>query len=157
MKMNGIAVTQMKPVTVVISRGENENPLVADCKPVTSYDTFNKICQIPTPPEKILKGGARELDTSNPAYLKRVTEYSEKRVFFLFLESVKDSIVWETVKFDDSDTWKNCEQEMKDSGLTDKEVEQIFDAVFEANAMNEDKLNEARKAFLAGRGDKQGK
>lgn len=155
--MNGIAVTQMKPVTVVISRGENEDPLVADCKPVNSYETFNKICKLPLPPEKIMKGGAREPDTSHPTYIKKVTEYSEKRVFFLFLESVKDSITWETVKLDDSDTWKNCEAEMKESGLTDKEVEQIFDAVFEANAMNQDKLDEARKAFLAGRGDKQGK
>lgn len=157
MKMNGIPVTQMNAVTVVINRGQNENPLVADCKPVVSYDAFNKICVIPTPPEKILKGGAREPDFNHPTYLKKVTEYSEKRVFFLFLESVKDSIEWETVKLEDSDTWKNCETEMKEAGLTDKEVEQIFDAVFEANAMNEDKLNQARKAFLAGREDKQGK
>ena len=61
------------------------------------------------------------------------------------------------VKFEDSDTWKNCETEMKESGLTDKEIEQIFDAVFEANAMNQDKLDEARKAFLVGREVKSGK
>lgn len=153
--MNGVQVTAMKPVTVVINRGENEEPLVAICKPVTSYEAFEKLCVLPTPPEVIKKGGVRERDINNPEYRKKVAEYSEKRVFFLFLESVKGSIEWETVKYDDPETWKNCETEMKESGLTAKEIEMVFNGMLEANALNEERMELARSAFLAGQGAKQ--
>lgn len=152
--MNGVTVERMKPITVVINRGKGEEPLVAVCKPIISYEAFNKIFPLPLPPEVMLKGGTRELNTKDPEYLARITEYSEAKVFYLFLESVRGSIEWDTVKDADPTTWKNCEQEMKESGLSAKEIEMVFDGVFEANAMNEEKMEQARKSFLAGRGEK---
>ncbi len=152
MKMSGVPVQPMKPITVVINRAD-ESPLVAVCKPVTSYANFDEICKIPQPPEKLLKGGTREWDTKDPEYLAKVTEYSQARVFYLFLESVRGSIEWDTVKDNDPSTWKNCETEMKSAGLSAKEIEMVFDGVFEANAMDEKKMEQARKSFLAGRGE----
>lgn len=152
MKMSGVTVEKMSPITVVINRGENKTPLVATCNPVLSYESFDKLCPLPTPPERILKGGTKEYDTTDKEYLERIKDYSEKRIFFLFLESVKDSIEFETVKLDDPNTWKNCTTEMTQSGLMDKEIQMIFDGAFEANALNEKRLEEARASFLAGRG-----
>ena len=154
MKMNGITVERMKPITVVINRGKDEEPLVAICKPVISYESFNKIFPIPTPPEILLKGGTKDFNTKDPEYLKRINEYSEAKIFYLFLESVRGSIEWDTIKDEDPATWKNCEQEMKEAGLSSKEIEMVFDGVFEANALSEAKMEQARKSFLAGRGEK---
>ena len=50
---------------------------------------------------------------------------------------------------DDPDTWKNYEADLRAADLSQVEIMRLVDATFDANSLNEDKIDEARESFLA--------
>jgi hypothetical protein len=69
----------------------------------------------------------------------------------MFLVSLSDSpdIVWDTVDMLKPETYANVEQELRDSEFLPAEINQIRQAVSIVNALDDRKMDEARKAFLA--------
>jgi hypothetical protein len=59
-------------------------------------------------------------------------------------------IEWDTVDPDNPSTWLNWDRDMKSAGLSQVECNRILQLVFQANCLDEAKLQKAREAFLLG-------
>lgn len=138
-------------VDVFLPRGGDE-VIHVRAGAVLNYDKFHKICPIPTPPMKILRGGKKEPDFDHPSYLADINRYGMLKMRWMFIESLKATpeFEWQTVKEDDPSTWEHAEKELEQAGFSEFERQHIMGAVTEANALNEKKLEEARERFTKG-------
>lgn len=152
MKMNGMKLECPNEVVLVLPRQDGD--LVFKAKAVTSYEEFDAVCAEPKPQIRTLKGGVQQEMVTEPAYLKAIAEHNQKRMCWIFLKSLQatEGLEWETVKYDDPNTWANYIDELKSSGFSAVEINRINTAVLQANCLDEEKLESARKAFLAGQG-----
>jgi hypothetical protein len=150
MKIHGVKVHQPNVEIVVIPRGEEV--IVFRCQAVLSMDEFTKLCPPPQPREILKPGGKRVFDVEDEGYKLELKQYGERRFAYLCLKSLEatEGLEWETVRLGDPDTWLNHERELGDSGFTYNEIQRIQEGVLSANCLNETKLEEARKRFLAG-------
>jgi hypothetical protein len=152
MKFKGQTVTNDNKEIVVIPRdGYN---IVFIAKPVISMEPFNQLCIEPQPPliqYPESSGRAPENDYTDPNYQKRLSDHAVARYYWMFLVSLSDSpdIVWDTVDMLKPETYANVEQELRDSEFLPAEINQIRQAVSIVNALDDRKMDEARKAFLA--------
>lgn len=152
MKLFGNKIECPNEVVLVLPR-MSEN-IVFRAKAVQDFDEFNKVCPEPLPPVRVTKSGRREAVLSDPDYVKAMQEYAQLRVSWLVLKSLQATpgLEWETVDMGRPETWNNYLVELKDAGFSVIEINRIISAVFEANSLDEEKLEAARKAFLAGQG-----
>ena len=150
MKINGKQISRVSEKVVPILRGEEEIFLIV--KSLEDWDYFNKICPEPNPPRVKKVGEAVSLpDFNDKKYIEAINEYASRKVAYLVirgLEATKD-LVWEKVKISDPTTYKDYIDELLEAGLTDTEVGRIVDAAMEVNGLNEGKIEEAKKRFLA--------
>jgi hypothetical protein len=54
---------------------------------------------------------------------------------------------WETVKMDKPKTWPKWSEELEESGLSEFEIKRIEAGVYDANSLNEARVEAARKNF----------
>jgi hypothetical protein len=59
-------------------------------------------------------------------------------------------IEWDTVDPDNPKTWTNYAEDLRGAGFSQVEVNRIVGLVWEANCLDEAKLEEARQVFLRG-------
>jgi hypothetical protein len=91
-------------------------------------------------------------DFEDKEYLAEVKAYGTQKYNYIVLESIKSpDLEWETVNYDNPATWGNWESEFKASGFSQGEINHILIGVSIANSFNQDKLDEAKKRFLASR------
>ena len=154
MKINGKIIEGPKPEVIVIPKGEDE--YVFKAMPILDYEDFDKLCPVPLPPEKVLKGGEVQLDINDKEYSKKLTEWSKQKLSWMTLTSLSatEGLEWDTVDMSDPTTWENYTTELK-SSFTDAEIQMIVSTVFTACGLNQDKIDEATKRFLAGQGQEQ--
>ena len=152
MKMNGMKLECPNEVILVLPRQDGD--LVFKAKAVTDYEEFDLILPEPKPQVRTVKGGKKQEMTTEPEYLRAINEHNQKRMCWVFLKSLQatEGLEWETVNIADSNTWTNYVDELKASGFTAVEINRINTAVLQANCLDEEKLESARKAFLAGQG-----
>ena len=126
--------------------------LVFKAQAVIEDKEFDSLCPRPIPPKKLMPGGVTQINVEDPEYKKSITEFAIRRTHWMILKSLQATtdLEWETVKMDDPSTWSNFAQEFLESGLTAIEVNRIIDVVMTVNGLNEKKIDEATKAFLAG-------
>jgi hypothetical protein len=139
---------------VVIPRGNGESH-VFRAMAILDYSPLDKICMPPRPPIAIRPGGERIVNVEDPTYKQALVEYGQKRTAWLVLQSLRlgtPDLEWETVKYDDSNTWVGYVDELRSAGFTENEIVRIVRAAAIANALDDAKLEEARKSFLAGLG-----
>jgi hypothetical protein len=151
-KYGGKKLTQPNAVTLVLPR-EDATDIVIRCRAVLDYEEFNKILPQPTPPTKVLRGGAKQPDFEHPSFKVSMNQYAASKTQWMVLKSIEtgpDTIQWETVDMADTATWGNYEKELMEAGFSEIERQRILGAVMEANSLNESKLNEARERFLFG-------
>lgn len=149
MKIGGID-PRMLPNEEVLVLPRGEEQLVFRARGLPNMDEFNKLCPEPTAPVKMTKEGIQS-DTSNVNYLSALAEWQKRRLAFIVVKSLEPSdIEWETVTPEKPSTWANWEAELKDNGISQIECNLIVRLVLEANALDEDKLEKARKNFLRG-------
>lgn len=155
MKLNGKTISAPQPLTVVIPRG-NDDDLVFVVQAVLDYSEFDKICVPPSPPIVTKKGGEQYRDINDVKYLERLRCHANRRFAWMILESLKTTpnLEWETVNFDDPDTWENYEKELETSGLTQTEINEIMRGILEVNAMDADKFKQARDRFTRSQAEK---
>lgn len=154
MKLNGQTIKKPEDEVVVIPRRDGD--LVFKARAVDFAD-FLKLYPQPTPPVMLMKGGAKSVNVEDKEYKKAVEVWATQRTNWMIIKSLEatEGFEWETVKLDNPDTWGNFNKEFEDSGLTAVEVNAILNAVLDACGLNQKKIDEATKRFLAGQAEKQ--
>ena len=88
---------------------------------------------------------------TDPAHRQVLGEWAKKKLGCPVLRSLAPSeIGWDSRKEDAPRTWPNWEQDLKNAGLTQVECNRVLALVFEANALDDAKLQKAREVFLRG-------
>lgn len=148
MKLHGKEIERPEPVFAVFQRGDNE--LVIQCEAVYDHEPFEKVCPVPKPPKKVMKGGIEQVVLDDPDYLQRVDKHSERQFAWLVISSISNTpgLEWETVDINKPSTWESYQKEMRESGFLQAEINEIVARVLEANAMDESRMEEARQRFL---------
>jgi hypothetical protein len=104
---------------IIIPRPEED--LVFHARGVEDFEEFEKLCPPPEPPYMVVKG----LSEGTP------------------------DLEWETVSLENHHTWTKYREELRESGLSDIEVNRIVAGVMRANSLSEVAVEQARKRFLA--------
>lgn len=153
MKIGGVDPTTMSTEEIlVLPRGDKE--IVFRAVGVPDYEPFNALCPEPTAPKihKPKEGWVENVE--EPGYKEMMKIYGRKRLAWLIITSLEPSeIEWEEVNPDNPSTWLNWEKELKDNGFNLVECNRVQNLVFQANCLDEDKLEQARESFLAGQQD----
>lgn len=150
MKLHGVKISGPNVETIIIPRGDGA-PIVLKAQAVLDMDEFNRLCPMPEAPMKMIKGGARVPNTEDPHFLAAAEDVGKKRIAFMLVKSleVTPGLEWDTVKLNEPSTWLNYNEELKESGFSDVEVNRIIAGVMAANCLSDDKIDEARQRFLA--------
>lgn len=148
MKIAGLDLTKAHEELIVLPRGEQEIVFVA--KAVLSFKEFEKLCPEPEPPEYIGENGKKTTDFEDLGYRQQLIQRASRRMNWLVLKSLEDSpgLEWEQVDLQNPKTWDKWDEELEEANFTPAEINRIRNAVFIANALNEDRIKEARDAFL---------
>jgi hypothetical protein len=127
--------------------------IVFRCTAVLNDEKFLALCPEPKPPIK--SDGTLLFD--DPTYKKKSLEWVDKKLSWLFLMSVKDTegLTWDTIDYNNAETWSRYRQELRDAFFTDGEINRIVETVFKVNSLNPELFEEALQSFLAGRGKGQ--
>lgn len=154
MKINGKVISGPQTEVVVIPRGNEE--LVIKAQAVLDFTDHDKLNPQPQPPQKLLPGGETQLNTEDPTYVKRVNEWASQKTDWMILKSLSatEGLTWDTVKADDPKTWSNYRQELS-AVFSPAEMAKIIEVVMSACGLNQSKIEEATKRFLAGQAAKQ--
>lgn len=148
MKINGQEVKGPNEDILVIPR--KPEPVVFKGRAVKSFDLFDKLRPMPTPPGILTKEGFKP-DPKDKGYLQQLADYSLSRVAFIVIETLEPSnIEWDMVKKDQALTWKNWADDLGNAGFTAIEQQRILDFVMEVNCLDEKKMEKARADFLRG-------
>lgn len=152
MKIHGQKIEGPNVEIIVIPRSGDTPDIIFQAQAILDNEAFEKLCPVPMPPERIMKGGKREKNFEDKAYKAEMEKYGNKRIAWMILESLRATpdLEWETVKLEDHLTWLNYEKELQDSGFSYVEIQRIQNGVFTANCLNEAKVEEARQLFLRG-------
>lgn len=150
MKLNNKPIP-LNEVIVVFPRQGSED-LVFRLGPVKDYGLFNKLCPAPVPQNIVRPGQDPVPDLADPDYISAVDKHNEQRIQYLIVNSLAATkeLTWDKVELLKPDTWREFAVELTESGLSDFEAGKLVAAAFEANSLNEAKLDAALKSFLAG-------
>lgn len=150
MKINGREIKGPNRVTVVLPR-EDEEDIVLIAEAILDLSEVDKYIQAPKPPSAMVKGGGVEYDYSDKGYLEQLNSYNLKKMAWIVLKSLEPSnIEWSEVNIENPGTWLKYQDEMKAVGFSDIEINRVGNAVMQANALDEAKLEAARQSFLRG-------
>lgn len=138
---------------LVLPRGDSQ--IVFRATGLRDMEEFNKVCPQPQPPGRRTREGFVP-NMNDPTYQQVMTEWGKKRFGYMLVKSLEASeIEWDTVNLADPRTWLNWEEDLRNGGLTQIEVNRVAALVLEANALDEEKLTKARERFLLGRENNQ--
>lgn len=121
------------------------------------YEDFDKLCPRPEAPEIIKKGGERIKDVNDKEFNKALDIWAVRRVDYMILKSLEPSeIKWETVDMSKPETWEGFRQELENI-FGEVVTRTIVGLAYSACGLNQTKIEEATKRFLAGREEVQEK
>jgi hypothetical protein len=135
---------------IVLPRPDGD--LVFHAKGIEDFEEFEKLCPPPEPPAKILPGGEKVPNPQDQNFLDAMQGYGGKRVAYMVVKGLSEGtedLEWETVSLENHHTWTKYREELRESGLSDIEVNRIVAGVMRANSLSEVAVEEARKRFLA--------
>jgi hypothetical protein len=136
---------------IVLPRGDGE-PLVLKAQAILDYSPFEKLCPVPRPPAVMRAGGVKSYNVEDPRYVGAVAEHSAKRSAWIVLTSLRlgtPDLEWETVDYGDPNTWLGYIDELRAAGFSEVEIIRIVKGAMVANALDDAKLDAARRDFLA--------
>jgi hypothetical protein len=148
MKINGKKIHGANTDYVVFPRGEDR--IVFKIQALGDMKAFEALVPTPKPGTKMVPGGIQVEDRDDVRFKTETKQYSELRFAYTCLASLSatEGLEWETVKLSDPNTWLKWEQELLDSGFNQNEVNYLQYKIISVNALNQDKLEEARASFL---------
>lgn len=149
MKINGQRIEGPNRDIVVIPRGEGDD-IIFHVEAVLDMEPFEKMCPLPRPPTRKIKGGIDVPQLNDPAYVKAMEAHAEKRVAWLVLKSLEatEGLEWEKVDIDDASTWLLIREELREADFSDVEVNRIIGGAVSVNSLSEVKIQAARERFL---------
>lgn len=150
MKINGKKASPNEEI-VVFPRPDED--IVFICKAVQDLSLFDKMCPVPQPPERIVKGQKIQ-NFECPSYKKSLDLWAEKKDAWLAIKSITmgtPGLEWEKVDLEKHTTWLGYKDELREFGLADVEINLIRVGVMKANSLSEYALTKARERFLASR------
>lgn len=141
---------------VVVFPRSGQDPIVFQLKSVQNTEEFETICPRPTPGMIMKPGGEKEEDVSNPTFQNQLKDWNRKATFWMFLWCIKETpgLEWEKVKYTDPETWQFYREELGEI-LLKAEVSYLENKVWDILGVNEEKLEEAKKRFLASQAEEQ--
>ena len=150
MKIHGKKLDGPSIEVVVIPRQSGD--LVFKAKAVLDYEECEKLNPMPQAPKRLMPGGAVQENTEDPRYKKAMTDWANRKFYWMLLIALQatEGLEFETVEMDDPSTWENYKQEMRDAGISPGELARIEICVSDACGLNQAKIDEATKRFLAG-------
>lgn len=150
MKIKGKKIEGPNIEIIILPRGNED--LVFKAQAVLDTSAFDQLCPRPEPPKMMKRGGQLVSNVEDPGYQQAIQAYGKLRSSWMIIQSLRatDDLEWETVKYDDSSTWNGYEDELRKSGFAEMEISRLITGVMTANALNEDKIEEARNRFFAG-------
>lgn len=153
MKIAGKVLDGPREEVIVFPRGEDE--IVFRARAVLDFNDFEKLCTPPEPPKKLVPGGAEIANPDDKKYLEALDVFAAKKSSWMILKSLEATkdLEWDTVDMDDPDTWDNFREDLKNSGFSFAEVALIMQTVSTACGLNQTKIEEATKRFLAGQAE----
>jgi|AntRauTorckE6833_2_1112554.scaffolds.fasta_scaffold79464_2 hypothetical protein len=150
MKIGGIEISGPNKVTRVFPR-ESGDDIVIQAIAVRNLEELEDRLPEPMPPVAMGKGREEVKNFNDPNYKAQLMNYQLRRMAWLVLKSLEPSnIEWETVDMDTPSTWLNYKTELEAAGFSHVELNLIGNAVMQANALDEEKLEKARQSFLRG-------
>ncbi len=150
MKIGGIDPTTL-PVEEVLVLPRGDQNIVFRATGLKDMESFKRYCPEPTPPKKLVKGGATVADLEDKGYQEAMAMYHKCRIAYIVVNSLAPSqIEWDTVNPDNPGSWTNWETDLKNGGLSEIECSRVLGLVLEANCLDEAKLRKARELFLHG-------
>lgn len=132
---------------LVLPRGEISIAIRA--RAIGDFDEFTKICPDPKAPGVLVKGGGFEPNTKDKTYVAMLDQHNVRRIGWMVIRSLQE-IEWDKVDTDDPKTWELWQEDFRDSGFTTVECNLVLGLVLDVNALNEDKLKQARESFIQG-------
>lgn len=140
------------PIIEIVAIPRDNQDVIFKAKSVLNWDDFDKLCPIPKPPKKFVRNVGWQEDTEDQGYKNSLKNYATMKMDWLIIESLRatEDLEWEKVKYNEPSTWHLYEQELKEAGFNQFEINRINGAVLVANSLDEKKMEEARKRFLAG-------
>jgi hypothetical protein len=150
MKIGGVDPSQLPNIEIlVLPRGE-EN-IIFRATGLASYDEFDALCPEPKAPGAFKPGGEFVANPEDPSYREMLATYGTKRMAYMAIKSLEPSeIEWDVVNIDEPKTWTLWQDELRDAGFTQVEINRIMGLVLDANCLNEERLEKARAVFLLG-------
>lgn len=147
MKIHGSA-PEPNVVPIVIPR-PGDNNIVFTAGAIMSYKEFTRLCPNPTPPAVVKPGGKKIVKYDDPDFIKQCNAHDVTLQNWIVITSLRgtEGLEWEKVDYNNPNTWGEWEQELKDAQFAPAEIGYIRRKVFEANALDQDKLDEALKLF----------
>ena len=149
MKIQGKKIEGANEIVIVIPRSSSAD-IILKARAVLDMAPFEQICPPPEAPKKMLPGGRESINLKDPGFLKQMSNYSVKRLSWMVLTSLEatEGLEWDKVDMADPTTWNSFREELTEAGFSDVEVMRVVADCINVNALNEDKIEEARERFL---------
>jgi len=150
MKIAGKIFSGPRVETLVLPRQDGDTVIKA--RAVLNFDDFDVICKEPKPPLKMVPGGGSIPLLTDKDYAKKLELYAERQTHWMILRSLEatEGLQWDTIDATNPATWGNYRKEMTDAGFSFAEINMIVRLVIDACGLNQAKIEEATKRFLAG-------
>jgi hypothetical protein len=150
MKIKGRKLDKPQVEVCVIPRHDGD--IVFKAQPVVDFTDFVALCPMPQAPVILKRGGTESRDVEDKDYKAALDKWAEQRTDWMIIKSLQatEELEWETVNVSDPSTWSNFRLEFEKSGLTGIEVNAVISIVIDACGLNQKKIEEATKRFLAG-------
>ena len=152
MKYKGKKVEGPNEEIVVIPRGDEVDDFIFICRAIPGYEDFDKIVKEPEPRSIMRKGDLKSSPLlDEPEYKEKLKVYELQRLSWLIVQSLKatEDLEWDTIDYNDPETWGNYDSELRSSGFSSIEIGRIVRGVMIANSLDQRKVDEARQSFLA--------
>jgi hypothetical protein len=150
MKIGGIDPSTLSSEEIlVLPRGDNT--IVFRAVGIPNYDAFQTLCPEPKAPGVMKAGENWTPNPNDPGYRDMVKTHDKRRISWMVITSLEPSeIEWDTVDLDNPSTWDNWADDLRAGGLNQIEINRVQALVFQANSLDETKLQKARESFLLG-------
>jgi hypothetical protein len=154
MKFNGNSISGTSEEVLVVPW--NNTNLVFRARAILDTTEYEKLYPVPTPPTVRKPGGIVESDRTDKSYLEAIDKWAERKSHWYYVNSLvlPDGMEWETVDSNDPDTWENWIKELN-TFLPEATVARVAGLVMIVNGLDQKRIDEQTKLFLAGRLDQQ--
>lgn len=150
MKLKGRTIKGPNFEYIIIPRADGD--IVLKAQAVLDTKPFDERFPQPKPPTITKPGGVVEPDFKDAGYLGLMEQRNAARYGWIFMQAlaVTEELEWSILKIDDPSTWSRWEEELREAGFSNPEINLIMDGIAAANGLNQEKLEQARKRFFAG-------